>query len=59
MYADTISGDDCGEDSPEDVDATESEDEGQDGYKKGGYHVVSIGEIYNEKYKVREININV
>lgn len=36
----------------EDQEYTESEDEGQDGYRKGGYHVVSVGEVYNERYTV-------
>jgi serine/threonine protein kinase len=35
---------------PEDY--TESDDEGQDGYRKGGYHVVTIGEVYNGRYRV-------
>ncbi|CAD7934992.1 unnamed protein product [Amoebophrya sp. A120] len=30
----------------------ESDDEGTDGYRKGGYHQVKVGEIYNNKYKV-------
>ncbi|EER03440.1 srpk, putative [Perkinsus marinus ATCC 50983] len=33
-------------------DYTESDDEGTDGYKKGGYHAVHLGEIYNDRYKV-------
>ncbi|CAE8719320.1 unnamed protein product [Polarella glacialis] len=33
-------------------DYTESDDEGQDGYRKGGYHVVAIGEVYNGRYRV-------
>lgn len=31
---------------------SESDDEGADGYRKGGYHVVNVGEIYNNRYKV-------
>ncbi|CAK0869947.1 unnamed protein product, partial [Prorocentrum cordatum] len=33
-------------------DYTESDDEGVDQYKKGGYHVVNIGEVYNSRYRV-------
>mmetsp|Transcript_65165 Transcript_65165/g.155588 ORF Transcript_65165/g.155588 Transcript_65165/m.155588 type:complete len:552 (+) Transcript_65165:75-1730(+) len=33
-------------------DFTESDDEGQDGYKKGGYHPVHVGEIYKSRYRV-------
>lgn len=33
-------------------DYTESDDEGPDAYKPGGYHPVRIGEIYNNRYKV-------
>eukprot|EP00392_Amoebophrya_sp_AT5.2_P003880 g3885.t1 len=32
--------------------ATESDDEGQDGYRKGGYCEVRVGELYNGKYLV-------
>eukprot|EP00397_Hematodinium_sp_SG-2012_P001326 GEMP01001327.1.p1 GENE.GEMP01001327.1~~GEMP01001327.1.p1 ORF type:complete len:884 (+),score=266.16 GEMP01001327.1:87-2654(+) len=31
---------------------SESDDEGTDGYRKGGYHVVCSGEVYNNRYKV-------
>lgn len=30
----------------------ESDDEGADGYRKGGYHPVQPGEIYNQRYHV-------
>jgi len=30
------------------MDGTESDDEGIDGYRKGGYHVVNPGEVYNK-----------
>jgi len=33
-------------------DYTESDDEGAEGYRKGGYHVVNIGEVYNGRYRV-------
>jgi len=33
-------------------DYTESDDEGADGYRKGGYHPVAVGEMYNGRYKV-------
>merc|ERR1719389_577012 len=39
-------------DSEHEEDYTESDDEGADGYRKGGYHVVNIGEIYNQRYQV-------
>jgi hypothetical protein len=30
-------------------DYTDDEDEGEDGYKPGGYHPVKLGEVYNER----------
>jgi len=30
----------------------DSDDEGADGYRKGGYHVVTVGEVYNNRYRV-------
>ena len=33
-------------------DMSESEDEGAENYKKGGYHPVKIGDIFNGKYVV-------
>lgn len=30
-------------------DYTDDEDEGEDGYKVGGYHPVKLGEIYNQR----------
>jgi serine/threonine-protein kinase SRPK3 len=33
-------------------DFTESDDEGEDGYRKGGYHPVQLNEIYNRRYRV-------
>jgi len=33
-------------------DYTESDDEGADGYRKGGYHPVQVAEVYNSKYRV-------
>jgi len=39
-----------GSDSAEDY--TDDEDEGEDGYKPGGYHVVKIGEVFNQRYVV-------
>mmetsp|Transcript_57509 Transcript_57509/g.136820 ORF Transcript_57509/g.136820 Transcript_57509/m.136820 type:complete len:618 (-) Transcript_57509:71-1924(-) len=29
-----------------------SDDEGADGYRRGGYHVVTVGEVYNQRYRV-------
>eukprot|EP00929_Paragymnodinium_shiwhaense_P118222 TRINITY_DN9014_c0_g1_i1.p1 TRINITY_DN9014_c0_g1~~TRINITY_DN9014_c0_g1_i1.p1 ORF type:complete len:641 (-),score=164.82 TRINITY_DN9014_c0_g1_i1:354-2276(-) len=34
-------------------DYTESDDEGSDGYRKGGYHSVNVGEVYNNRYHVQ------
>lgn len=34
-------------DSAEDY--TDDEDEGEDGYKPGGYHVVKVGEVFNQR----------
>ncbi len=31
-------------------DYTDDEDEGEDGYRPGGYHPVKIGEVYNQRY---------
>lgn len=39
-----------GSDSAEDY--TDDEDEGDDGYKPGGYHPVKVGEVYNQRYVV-------
>jgi serine/threonine protein kinase len=33
-------------------DYTESDDEGADGYRKGGYHPVTVGEVYYGRYQV-------
>ena len=30
----------------------EDEEEGQEGYRKGGYHPVTVGEIYNNRYEI-------
>lgn len=39
-------------DSSEDY--TDDEDEGEDGYKPGGYHPVKLGEVYNQRYAQRQ-----
>lgn len=44
----TSQNDDRGSDSAEDY--SDDEDEGQDGYKPGGYHPVKVGEVYNQRY---------
>jgi len=36
----------------ENEDYTESDDEGVEAYKKGGYHPVNVGEVYNGRYHV-------
>ena len=42
-----------GNESDEPVDEDDSdEDEGEEGYKKGGYHRVAIGDVYNSRYQV-------
>ena len=41
------SGDDIGSESAEDY--SDDEDEGEDDYKPGGYHRVTIGETYNQR----------
>lgn len=40
------------EEQQEQQEFTESDDEGADGYRKGGYHPVTPNEIYNDKYRV-------
>jgi hypothetical protein len=35
-------------------DYTDDEDEGEDGYKPGGYHPVKLGEVYNQRYAYRQ-----
>lgn len=41
---------DKGSESAEDY--SDDEDEGEDGYRPGGYHPVKIGEVYNQRYIV-------
>jgi hypothetical protein len=38
-----------GHESDSAEDYTDDEDEGEDGYKPGGYHPVCIGEVYNQR----------
>mmetsp|Transcript_11901 Transcript_11901/g.19453 ORF Transcript_11901/g.19453 Transcript_11901/m.19453 type:complete len:551 (-) Transcript_11901:282-1934(-) len=41
------------DDSSDDTeDFSDSEDEGKSGYKRGGYHPVKIGDVYNGRYTV-------
>lgn len=35
-------------------DSTDSDGEGQSGYRKGGYHPVSVGEQYNQRYTIEK-----
>ena len=35
-----------------DEDYSDDDDEGSEGYKKGGYHPVKVGEVYNRRYLV-------
>ncbi|CAK0793311.1 unnamed protein product [Prorocentrum cordatum] len=37
----------------EQEEGTESDDEGAEGYRRGGYHVVTVGEVYNGRYRAR------
>lgn len=37
---------------PDAEDYTESDDEGPEAYRKGGYHPVTVGEVYNGRYQV-------
>jgi len=41
------------ESSSSDEDYSDDEDEGRDGYKKGGYHPVQIGEMYKNRYEIK------
>ena len=34
-------------------DYSNDDDEGQDGYRPGGYHPVKIGDIFNERYHIK------
>eukprot|EP00546_Thalassionema_frauenfeldii_P000037 CAMPEP_0178933626 /NCGR_PEP_ID=MMETSP0786-20121207/23377_1 /TAXON_ID=186022 /ORGANISM="Thalassionema frauenfeldii, Strain CCMP 1798" /LENGTH=232 /DNA_ID=CAMNT_0020611249 /DNA_START=132 /DNA_END=827 /DNA_ORIENTATION=+ len=43
---------DAGNDSDSGSDYTDDEDEGEAGYKPGGYHPVRVGEVYNQRYVV-------
>lgn len=43
-------GDPKSDDSASGEDYTDDEDEGEDGYKPGGYHPVKVGETYNQRY---------
>ena len=38
--------------SSDDGNESSDSDEGEDGYKSGGYHRVHIGDVYNERYVV-------
>eukprot|EP01119_Soliformovum_irregulare_P011093 TRINITY_DN2756_c0_g1_i1.p1 TRINITY_DN2756_c0_g1~~TRINITY_DN2756_c0_g1_i1.p1 ORF type:complete len:583 (-),score=144.95 TRINITY_DN2756_c0_g1_i1:94-1782(-) len=42
------------DDDSSEEDYSDDEDEGKEGYKKGGYHPVNIGETYNKRYLVIE-----
>merc|ERR1712196_557272 len=48
-----MQGDDDSADQTPAEDLSDSDDEGQDGYRKGGYHLVTVGELYNERYCVK------
>ena len=47
----TTAGGEADEDDDLGNESTDS-DEGEDGYKQGGYHPVSVGEVYNDKYVI-------
>ena len=40
------------EETSSDEDYSDDDDEGTEGYRPGGYHPVSLGEVYNNKYLV-------
>ena len=37
-------------------DYSDDEDEGEEGYRPGGYHRVSVGEVYNQRYVCEYMN---
>ncbi|KAL6056281.1 Serine/threonine protein kinase, CMGC group [Balamuthia mandrillaris] len=45
-------GEDFSEPRNDGDESSEGEDEGKEGYVKGGYHPVQLGELYNRRYKV-------
>ena len=49
---DNMLGGSVSRDGSKDGDYTESDSEGEEAYKAGGYHPVQIGEVYNNRYKV-------
>jgi serine/threonine-protein kinase SRPK3 len=51
-YQDHFLGDSESVAGSEEGDYTESDSEGEESYKKGGYHPVRIGEIYNNRYRI-------
>jgi serine/threonine-protein kinase SRPK3 len=38
--------------SSDDEDYSDDEDEGKSGYRKGGYHPVTIGDVFKSRYTV-------
>jgi serine/threonine-protein kinase SRPK3 len=46
--------DDSSTNSYSESESYDSEDEGKSGYRKGGYHPVNIGDVYNERYTVEK-----
>eukprot|EP00292_Cryptomonas_paramecium_P004187 CAMPEP_0113673872 /NCGR_PEP_ID=MMETSP0038_2-20120614/7093_1 /TAXON_ID=2898 /ORGANISM="Cryptomonas paramecium" /LENGTH=713 /DNA_ID=CAMNT_0000590367 /DNA_START=84 /DNA_END=2225 /DNA_ORIENTATION=- /assembly_acc=CAM_ASM_000170 len=50
----TMNGDEVNGGDVEDVhdEVSDDDDEGAEGYKKGGYHPVKIGEVYNNNYVI-------
>ncbi|KAF8819204.1 putative cell-cycle-associated protein kinase SRPK, partial [Cardiosporidium cionae] len=45
-------GDELSEENEGDFDFTESDEEGQEDYREGGYHPVRVGEIYRKRYRI-------
>ena len=43
----------CDDSSSSDEDYSDDEDEGFEGYKRGGYHPVQIGEMYKNRYEIK------
>jgi serine/threonine-protein kinase SRPK3 len=47
--------DKAGSGSASGEDYTDDEEEGEEGYKPGGYHPVKVGEAYNQRYDMFDL----
>ena len=43
-----------GDGAGDDFDGEDSCEEGRNGYKKGGYHPVKVGDLLNDKYRIEK-----